>query len=139
MATEKQIKFIGELMEQRETPEGFSADSVATMDTEEASSTIRSFLSMPVKAGSTAATERDLIASVGSGVYTLTAKQAATVKNYKDEPYFGAEKVTLKVNRKENGGPFWLETTAPVAHPVKDSTARRSIMLLLAKKTPKKA
>jgi hypothetical protein len=136
MATEKQIEYINILVEQREVPEGFTADSVAEMTTEEASAQIRKFLSQPLKEGSTAATERDLIGSVGEGIYTLTAKQAATVLNYKGEPYFGAEKITLKVNRTKEDK-FWLEVTKPVAHPVKDSTARRSIMLLLAKKTPK--
>ena len=135
MATEKQINYINVLLQQREIPADFAADSVAEMDVTEASRTIGYLKTLPYAEGSTVAKEREVIGSVGEGTYTLTAKQAGTVLNYKGEPYFGAEKVTVKVKRTKTGA-FWMERVNP-NHPIKDSTVRRSVMLLLAKKTPK--
>jgi hypothetical protein len=135
MATDKQIDLFDRLKKDREFPADFVVDSIAEMDTYEASQIISKTLALPVKAGSKTAKERESIAGVTDGVYTLTAKQAATVLNYKGEPYFGEEKTTVKVNHTKTGA-FWVERVSP-NHPIKDSTARRSIMLLLSKKSPK--
>lgn len=135
MATEKQIDYINVLLQQREIPADFAVDSVAEMDPREASRTIGFLKGLPYAAGSAVAKEREVIGGVAPGVYALTAKQAGTVLNYKGEPYFGAEKVTVKVSRTKSGA-FWMERVEP-NHPIKDSTVRRSVMLLLAKKTPK--
>jgi hypothetical protein len=137
MATEKQIDYINVLVQQRDVPADFDVNSVTEMDTVEASNAIRRLRAMPFAEGSPAAKEREIIGGVAEGVYTLTAKQAETVMNYKGEPYFGAEKVTVKVKRTKAGA-FWMERVNP-NHPIKDSSVRRSVMLLLAKKTPKKA
>lgn len=137
MATEPQINYINVLVQQREIPADFDVNSVADMDVTEASRTIGFLKTLPFAEGSPVAEERKSIDAVTAGVYTLTAKQAATVLNYEGNPYFGEEKVTVKVNRTKTGA-FWLERVEP-NHPIKDSTARRGIMLLLAKKTPKKA
>jgi hypothetical protein len=137
MATDKQINYINVLVQQREVPADFDVNSVAEMDVTEASRTIGFLKTLPFAEGSPVAKEREVIGSVAEGVYTLTAKQAETVMNYKGEPYFGAEKVTVKVKRTKTGA-FWMERVNP-NHPIKDSSVRRSVMLLLAKKTPKKA
>lgn len=136
MATEKQIDLILRLVEEREVPSDIDIDSVMEMDTAEASKTIGRLLRSEPLAGSQTAKDRETIASVKDGVYTLTEKQAGTVLNYKGEPYFGSEKVTVKVKWSTKGSGFWMERVNP-NHPIKDSTVRRSVMLLLAKKTPK--
>ena len=135
MATEKQIEFYNRLKKEREIPADFGVDSISDMEVGEASKVISMTLALPVKAGSKTEKERTTIAGVADGVYTLTPKQAVKVLNYKGEPYFGEEPVAVKVKHTKTGA-FWVERVEP-SHPIKDSTARRSIMLTLSKKSPK--
>lgn len=134
MATEKQIDLIVRLAGEFEIPADIDINNVAEMDTVEASKTIRRILKSKPLADSQTAKDREAIANITGGTYTLTAKQAAEVLNYKGEPYFGAEKVTVEVKP----GGRWVNRVNP-NHPIKDSKARRSILLLVAKKKPVKA
>jgi len=134
--TPKQANYLRTLTEQREPLNGVVIKDIESMSKTEASTVIGLLSKQPYKAGSDGAKRRAALDSVKAGQYNLTAKQAGNILNYKEEPYFGNEAVTVEVFRNEAGA-YWMNRVGDVSHPIKDSVARRQIMAELAKKSPK--
>jgi len=123
--TQAQIEFFERLLAERENPKGWS---MSDFDESANPGAMIGFMKKQAPiAGTKAAKAFDAIASVQSGEYKLTAKQAATVLNYKGEQYFEAGAVTLKVSHAKSGA-YWVERTGKVSHPIKDRKASAAIM-----------
>lgn len=135
--TDAQAKFLLDLAKERKPLNGVvinDRDDLKGVSKAEASALIKQMLRQPPKEGSKTAKTREIIANVPAGTYTFTPTQAAKVKNYNNEPYFGKVPVTVTVSRNESGA-FWINRIGEQSHPVEDKRAKVQIMLACAAKS----